>query len=78
VSRKFYIDGGAGVAGVRTLGMDPITDVGMFANAVTIAGFGNVEWLWGCAITPSPTLPQLNLIGLWMLFRFGIPWTAAT
>lgn len=77
VSRKFYIDGGAGVAGVRTDALRAGADLGLFAR-----GNGSIpasaRLYWVGIVRPSPSLANLNLWGTWADSRFGLSWSTAT
>lgn len=76
--RKLYVDGGAGVAGVRTQAMNTAGSATLFANSVG-GGISNARNYWGGIFSPSVSLAQLNLIASgWGVPRFGATWTTAT
>jgi hypothetical protein len=77
VARKFYVDGGAGTAGVRTQAMDAVTTATLFASGAGTNG-ANARIYWAGIVTPSPSLANLNLWGAWAASRFGNAWTTAT
>ena len=77
VSRKFYVDGGAGVAGVRTSAL--VSTTRLVAGAGGAAGAtenANCRIYYSWLANAASTIANINaLVGPWAVQRFGVSWS---
>jgi len=77
VSRKFYVDGGAGVSGARTSALVSTTRIIMGAGGAAGASENaHCRVFYGWLANGPSTLANINaLVGPWAVQRFGVAWS---